>query len=278
MQVYPLCRVSPLSAHLHPRPSWERESTYRTLRAPRVSIPTTLSISSHRTSARRTRTITTTTWLSHLRRIPIRPTTSRLSTRRHRRRRAAHLTSRLTPRTPAPSLLRHTPRHHSRPRRHIAINRRMDIDLNPRITTLVRARELDGTITRTAPSTHRNLITRDIKLRTTALASGMQRQRFGAQQVIATGDVFGDGHVHAAAARVQVARAPVVVIPHAAAGLFGPRVGKDLEPVAGRTVGGGGVGHFGEINLYRTPVGATDGFGFAGAVAWLLFFLGGVRG
>lgn len=150
----------------------------------------------------------------------------------------------------------------------------MDIDLNTRVTALIRPRKLDRRIahTTTRATTDGNLITRNIKLRPAALASGMQRQRLGSQQVIAAGQVLGDGHVHASTAGVEVARAPVVVVAYAAAGFFGPGVGEDLEPATRGSVGCRGIGDFGEVDLHGTPVGAANGFGFAVAVVWLLVF------
>ena len=147
----------------------------------------------------------------------------------------------------------------------------MDVNLDPGIIGIIRARKLDRRRTGTPPAAARDgdLVATDIELGAARLARRVQGQRLGAQQVVARGDVGGDLDVHLAAAGAEVARAPVVVVADAATGLFGPRVGEDLEPACG-AVGRARVGDFGQVDLHGAIVGAADGFVVAFAVAGLL--------
>lgn len=150
----------------------------------------------------------------------------------------------------------------------------MDINLNPRIPRIIAPRDLDRRGGCIPPSRHRDLIATHVELRTTGLSSRVEGQRLRAKQVVAALDITGDLDVHLAAALVQVARAPVVVVPDGTAGFLGPGVRKDLEP-ARRAIGLGGVGDLGQVDLYGAPVGAADGFVVTAPVAGLLVHLDG---
>lgn len=99
---------------------------------------------------------------------------------------------------------------------------------------------------------------------------GVERDDLGAEEVVAVGDVGGDGHVDLAAARVHVLDAPVVVVADGAGRR--PPVLENLEEV-GRAVRRLRVGHLGEVDDDGAVVGAANGLGSAGSVTGLLVHL-----
>ena len=148
----------------------------------------------------------------------------------------------------------------------------MDVDLDTWVAGAIRARDLDRRRGRIPATGDLNLVAADVELGAAGLACGMERQCLRAEEVISRLDIRGDLDVHLAAAFVQIARPPVVVVADGAAGFLGPRVGEDLEPAC-CAVGLAGVGDFGQVHLHGAPVGAADGLVVAGAVARLLVHL-----
>ena len=234
------------------------KKTYRARSAARVAITTTLAIS---LNGARARTATTT------RR---RARAARITLGRRRRGRRSDLAGGLTPRTSGTRNLGSAAGNNGRPGRRVPAHGGMDAHRNARVPLLVRAGELDGGRAEATTATNSNLVAGDVELAAARGGSRVQGQGLGAQKVVARLDVGGDLDVHLAAARVEVARAPVVVVADPAAALLGPAVGEDLEPAARGAVGGRGVGDLGHVYLDGAPVGAADGFAVAGSVAVLL--------
>lgn len=152
----------------------------------------------------------------------------------------------------------------------VAGQRGVDVDEDARVAGAVGAREPDGGRAGGAGAAlDRDLVAAHVELGATGLSGRVQCQRLGPEQIVARRDVGRDGHVHLAAAGVQVASTPVVVVARAAAGVLGPRVREDLEP-ASRAVRRRGVVDLGQVHLDGTPVCPSDSFIVAAAVAGLL--------
>ena len=145
----------------------------------------------------------------------------------------------------------------------------MDVDEDTGVGALVGAGEVDGGGASGTAAGDGDLVARHVELGTTRAASGVESDDFGAEQIIAGGDVGGDLDLHLAAAVVEILDAPEVVIAGTARGVLGPCVLEDLEPARG-TVGGGGVGDLGHVHHDGAVVGTADGLGGAGAVVGLL--------
>ncbi len=93
----------------------------------------------------------------------------------------------------------------------------------------------------------------------------MQGDGLGADEVVASGQVGGDGELEAAALLVEDVGAPELVLGRVA-------VLGDLEEGVG-AVGGGGVGDGGHVDDDGAVVVAADGGAVAGTVAGLLVHL-----
>lgn len=93
----------------------------------------------------------------------------------------------------------------------------------------------------------------------------MQSEDLGADEVVAGGQVGGDGEGEAPAVLVEVVGTPQVAV------LLVAELG-DLEPGAG-AVGGGGVGDGGHVDEHGAVVGAADGGAAAVALVGLLVHL-----
>lgn len=152
----------------------------------------------------------------------------------------------------------------------------VDVDADAGVSRAVRAGDLDGGRVGIAATRDGDLVAADVELGTAGLTRRVEGEGLGAEEIVSRLDVRGDLDVHLAAALVQIASAPVVVVAHGAARLLGPPVGEDLEP-AGRAVRLGGVGDLGEVDLHGSPVGAANGLVVARPVTRLLVHLDGDR-
>ena len=106
-----------------------------------------------------------------------------------------------------------------------------------------------------------------IELSTAALASSVQSNRLGADEVVAGGDLAGELERTLAAVLVEQVGAPGL-----AAGVVAELV--DLEPLAG-AVGRGGVVHLAHVHHDGAEVVPADGLVAAGPVVHLRVHLDG---
>jgi hypothetical protein len=109
---------------------------------------------------------------------------SRLPTRPKRRRRARALA--------VPRSLAHPTTIHTRPRVHVCAHLLVDVDEDARVGVFVDAREEHSRGRGGAAPRYGDLVARGVELGLVQGAGGVEGDDFGAQQVVARGDVGGD--------------------------------------------------------------------------------------